>query len=59
MKQTSFVVEVIIKDEKPVVIVRANNGAVIRICDDSAQLATFLEEVVANLTKAPDTNSNK
>jgi len=59
MKQTSFVVEVIIKDEKPVVIVRATNGAVIRICDDSSQLATFLEEVVANLNQTNTVTPNK
>lgn len=53
MKQTSFVVEVIIKDEKPVVIVRAQNGAVVRICEESSQLASFLEEVISKLNQEP------
>lgn len=51
MKQTTFMVEVIIKDEKPVVIVRAQNGAVVCICEESGQLATFLEEVISKLNE--------
>lgn len=49
MKQTSFVVEIIVKDDKTTFIFRANNGAIANISDSPAEANSFLESVVEKL----------
>lgn len=51
MKQTSFLVEVVVKDNTPTIIFRAQNGAIIKISNDPSEMTSFLSEVVENLAK--------
>jgi len=53
MKQTQFVTEIIIKDDKPIIIVRNPRGDVVRICYEAKEMTSFLEEVITSLTSNP------
>lgn len=47
MKQTSFVVEIVLKDDSPVIIIREPQRAqVIKITSDPSEVSTFLHEIV-------------
>lgn len=51
MKQTSFLVEVVVNDGKPTIIVRAQNGAIVKITTNAEEVSSFLLQVVENLSK--------
>lgn len=55
MKQTSFLVEVVVKDDVPTIIVRSQNGAIVKITNSTAELSSFLDEIVESFVK-PSTN---
>lgn len=49
MKQFVFAVEVLIKDDKELLLVRdPQSGRIAKVCDSPAELATFLEETITN-----------
>lgn len=60
MKQTTFIVEVCVDEDKPVIIIRHQNGAILKITSEPSDVATFLEQGLEAWKIAPtDSNSNK
>lgn len=46
MKNQNFIVEVIKKDDSKIYVIRnIQNGAVIKVCDDSTALAEFFNDL--------------
>lgn len=50
MKQTQFLVEVIVNEKKnPTIIIRDSRGLVVKLTNDAKHVAAFLGEVVSNI----------
>lgn len=48
MKQFQLIVEVVIKDDAETIIVRdPRSGQIVKMCDNAAELASFLDETVS------------
>lgn len=58
MKQATFVVEIVIKDDSEnLFIVRDRGGNVVKITKNAADIATFFDEVITSAKT--DSNINK
>lgn len=58
MNQTSFLIEVVASDGAPTIIVRAQNGAIVKITTKPEEVSTFLLTVLESLQKVQVPNSN-
>lgn len=56
MKQVSFLVEVVLTDNKPTIIIRDPRGSIVKITDSSNDVDTFLSEVLTKLKEVPVSN---
>lgn len=52
MKQTSFIIEVVASEGAPTIIVRAQNGAIVKITTSPEEVSSFLQEVLTSLNQA-------
>lgn len=52
MKQTSFVIEVVASDGAPTIIVRAQNGMIVKITSKPEEVSSFLLQVLDSLQKS-------
>lgn len=59
MKQTSFMVEVCLNDDKPVIIVRDARGVIVKISNNPAEMSTFLEELITKMSNVNASNNEK
>lgn len=50
MKQTSFVVEVIVQDNVPTILIRDPRGLVVKVTKDPREVESFLSQVIKNLS---------
>lgn len=56
MKQVSFVVEVVLTEENPTIIIRDTRGSIVKITNKAAEMTSFLDEVVDKFSQVPASN---
>lgn len=49
MKQTSFLVEIVLTKDNPTIIIRDPRGSIVKVTRDPQEVATFLSQTVAYL----------
>lgn len=56
MKQTSFVIEVVLTECEPLIVIRDTRGIIVKVCSNADQVSSFLEEIISKMENAPTSN---
>ena len=57
MKQFSFLIEIVLNDGNPTIIIRCSRGNVVKITTNPEEVATFLQETITKVQNVNSINS--